>query len=399
MLHDPELEVFACVSVPNCWGSRRPCGQRAWAAPPDAHPRYREDTGGAFEGVEDQVSPFGYGRGEGVDAGHGDPEWICSKEKPRYDQIFQSLNPIDGKVTGAGTHTLTHLLHTHPHLRGHLVVDKALDALLSAAKSCSLITDLCMQRKDRADTDKEDDHFGKLVNSLSSATENCKLIAQFILNAREARAASTSSHMSPAVSIHSLNDALAIDGAGDRCRSAHSAYNVGGFQTSPNDGFNDDECESVSSSESQSEPPYELNVRARGADCLGSLFNTVKFIVLLALNVVTLFIVVELMFVSLAYVLTGERYMEFYVDKSPRSCCRHDLTWRRLSTAAKTEMVKSKLPNSVLGKIWKLSDIDKDGFLDEDEFALAMHLIHVKIDGHDLPSELPSHLVPPSKRN
>lgn len=62
-------------------------------------------------------------------------------------------------------------------------------------------------------------------------------------------------------------------------------------------------------------------------------------------------------------------------------------------------MVKSKLPNSVLGKIWKLSDIDKDGFLDEDEFALAMHLIHVKIDGHDLPAELPAHLVPPSKRN
>ncbi|CAH2985757.1 unnamed protein product [Chilo suppressalis] len=124
--------------------------------------------GGAFEGVEDQVSPFGYGRGEGVDAGHGDPDWICSKEKPRYDQMFQSLNPIDGKVTGA---------------------------------------------------------------------------------------------------------------------------------------------------------------------------------------------------------------------------------------AAKNEMVKSKLPNNVLGKIWKLSDIDKDGFLDDEEFALAMHLIRVKTDGHDLPSELPPHLVPPSKRN
>ncbi|XP_046995485.1 EH domain-containing protein 3-like [Schistocerca americana] len=66
---------------------------------------------------------------------------------------------------------------------------------------------------------------------------------------------------------------------------------------------------------------------------------------------------------------------------------------------AKTEMVKSKLPNSVLSKIWKLSDIDKDGALDSDEFALAMHLIAIKVDGHDLPSELPSHLVPPSKRS
>ncbi|KAF4524133.1 hypothetical protein B566_EDAN012136 [Ephemera danica] len=66
--------------------------------------------------------------------------------------------------------------------------------------------------------------------------------------------------------------------------------------------------------------------------------------------------------------------------------------------AAKSEMIKSKLPNSVLGKIWKLSDIDKDGMMDADEFALAMHLINVKLDGHELPLELPPHLVPPSKR-
>ncbi|XP_076638709.1 EH domain-containing protein 1-like isoform X2 [Colletes latitarsis] len=67
--------------------------------------------------------------------------------------------------------------------------------------------------------------------------------------------------------------------------------------------------------------------------------------------------------------------------------------------AAKSEMVKSKLPNSVLGKIWKLSDIDHDGFLDSDEFALAMHLINIKLEGYDLPSKLPDHLIPPSKRN
>lgn len=69
-----------------------------------------------------------------------------------------------------------------------------------------------------------------------------------------------------------------------------------------------------------------------------------------------------------------------------------------LCVGAKAEMVKSKLPNAVLGKIWKLSDLDKDGFLDADEFALAMHLIHVKLDGHDIPTELPEHLVPPQKR-
>ncbi|EDW16920.2 hypothetical protein AWZ03_003762 [Drosophila navojoa] len=67
-------------------------------------------------------------------------------------------------------------------------------------------------------------------------------------------------------------------------------------------------------------------------------------------------------------------------------------------STAKQELIKSKLPNSVLSKIWKLSDIDCDGFLDSDEFALALHLINVKLDGCELPTTLPEHLVPPSKR-
>lgn len=65
---------------------------------------------------------------------------------------------------------------------------------------------------------------------------------------------------------------------------------------------------------------------------------------------------------------------------------------------AKEHMLQSKLPNSVLGKIWKLSDIDKDGQLDSDEFALANYLINLKLEGHELPSELPKHLIPPSKK-
>jgi hypothetical protein len=66
-------------------------------------------------------------------------------------------------------------------------------------------------------------------------------------------------------------------------------------------------------------------------------------------------------------------------------------------TLAKQEMSKSSLPNPVLAKIWRLSDVDKDGALDADEFALAMHLIKVKLEGHDLPDELPEHLIPPTK--
>ena len=62
-------------------------------------------------------------------------------------------------------------------------------------------------------------------------------------------------------------------------------------------------------------------------------------------------------------------------------------------------LIKSKLPVPVLSRIWKLSDIDADGFLDQDEFALACYLVKLKLGGNDLPNELPKHLVPPSKIN
>ncbi|XP_076815595.1 EH domain-containing protein 3-like isoform X2 [Clavelina lepadiformis] len=65
---------------------------------------------------------------------------------------------------------------------------------------------------------------------------------------------------------------------------------------------------------------------------------------------------------------------------------------------AKKEMVKSKLPNTALAKVWRLADHDKDGMLTEEEFALAMHLINVRLEGHSLPDDLPVHLVPPSQR-
>lgn len=65
---------------------------------------------------------------------------------------------------------------------------------------------------------------------------------------------------------------------------------------------------------------------------------------------------------------------------------------------AKKEMMNSHLPSTVLGKIWKLADCDKDGMLDDEEFALAQYLIKVKLEGFELPTELPNHLVPPSHR-
>ena len=34
-------------------------------------------------------------------------------------------------------------------------------------------------------------------------------------------------------------------------------------------------------------------------------------------------------------------------------------------------LLNSKLPIDVLGRVWELADIDKDGMLDNDEFAVV----------------------------
>uniref|UniRef100_A0A8C5SGM3 Epidermal growth factor receptor pathway substrate 15 like 1 n=1 Tax=Laticauda laticaudata TaxID=8630 RepID=A0A8C5SGM3_LATLA len=64
----------------------------------------------------------------------------------------------------------------------------------------------------------------------------------------------------------------------------------------------------------------------------------------------------------------------------------------------KPVLMNSKLPLDVLGRVWDLSDIDKDGHLDRDEFAVAMHLVYRALEKEPVPSVLPPSLVPPSKR-
>ncbi|XP_055563097.1 epidermal growth factor receptor substrate 15-like 1 isoform X5 [Falco cherrug] len=64
----------------------------------------------------------------------------------------------------------------------------------------------------------------------------------------------------------------------------------------------------------------------------------------------------------------------------------------------KPVLMNSKLPLDILGRVWDLSDIDKDGHLDRDEFAVAMHLVYRALEKEPVPSLLPPSLIPPSKR-
>ncbi|KAG8594827.1 hypothetical protein GDO81_001336 [Engystomops pustulosus] len=74
----------------------------------------------------------------------------------------------------------------------------------------------------------------------------------------------------------------------------------------------------------------------------------------------------------------------------------------------KPVLMNSKLPLDILGRltdvncgclqVWELSDIDKDGHLDRDEFAVAMHLVYRALEKEPVPTVLPQSLIPPSKR-
>ncbi|KAM6963151.1 epidermal growth factor receptor substrate 15 [Aplochiton taeniatus] len=64
----------------------------------------------------------------------------------------------------------------------------------------------------------------------------------------------------------------------------------------------------------------------------------------------------------------------------------------------KPVLLNSKLPVDVLGRVWELSDLDRDGMLDRDEFAVAMYLVYRALEGEAVPMSLPVSLVPPAKR-
>ncbi|RHZ47328.1 hypothetical protein Glove_585g19 [Diversispora epigaea] len=68
-------------------------------------------------------------------------------------------------------------------------------------------------------------------------------------------------------------------------------------------------------------------------------------------------------------------------------------------TQARNWLLNSTLPVQWLEKIWDLCDIDKDGQLDFEEFAVTYRLVKDLLDRSytSVPSSLPARLIPPSK--
>ncbi|KAM4722017.1 epidermal growth factor receptor substrate 15 [Rhinophrynus dorsalis] len=90
----------------------------------------------------------------------------------------------------------------------------------------------------------------------------------------------------------------------------------------------------------------------------------------------------------------------------PEEKAKYDAIFDSLSPAngflsgekVKPVLLNSKLSVEILGRVWELSDIDHDGLLDRDEFAVAMFLVYSALEKEPVPMSLPPALVPPSKR-
>jgi len=71
---------------------------------------------------------------------------------------------------------------------------------------------------------------------------------------------------------------------------------------------------------------------------------------------------------------------------------------RLTGEAAREVLMNTGIGIPALRKIWELVDFEKQGKLDSDEFALALYLTEQVKKGKPLQDELPTPLVPPSKR-
>jgi len=66
--------------------------------------------------------------------------------------------------------------------------------------------------------------------------------------------------------------------------------------------------------------------------------------------------------------------------------------------AVRDTLMSTGIPVESLRKIWELSDFEKNGMLDREEFALALYLAELVKKGSKVPDVLPKHYIPPSKR-
>lgn len=154
------------------------------------------------------------------------------------------------------------------------------------------------------DENDDDRNFDKIAEALAVATQNNSNITQFLINE------SSNTYLSRAVSIHSLHDSV-----------THDSRNEIGDSDSirPTNVITNDSSDSDSNFRESVPIIKIIDTKDKEGGVLQSLQFSIKFIFLLLLNVITITITAECMFICLVYVFTGKYYIEFRVPKSPQT--------------------------------------------------------------------------------
>ncbi|XP_068243120.1 epidermal growth factor receptor substrate 15-like 1 isoform X4 [Palaemon carinicauda] len=86
-----------------------------------------------------------------------------------------------------------------------------------------------------------------------------------------------------------------------------------------------------------------------------------------------------------------QRYDQIFNSLGPEANKLH-------GNKVKGVMLNSKLPMEILGKIWDLADMDKDGSLDRVEFSIAMHLVYKVLENNPMPPSIPQEMLSSAQR-
>lgn len=220
------------------------------------------------------------------------------------------------------TLALARLLTAHPHLRTTLILDKALQALLLSTQHCSQLTELCRIFKNSENVIGAGD-FNKIATALETSSHTTNKIAQFVIT----------NHVSDecfdvsSVSIHTLNDTVADDASIHTLNAASSttlgrSYNPNTYAFS--EAFESSDVDKESYRDTLSN---NLEIRNESCSFYSRVLFSIKFIVLLLTNTISFCIIIQLLFTTTVYILTGELFLEFKAEKVPE-------TWLEKATVA-----------------------------------------------------------------
>lgn len=191
-----------------------------------------------------------------------------------------------------------------------------------STQHCSQLTELCRILKNtETKVEPGAGDFDKIATALETSSQVMNRIAQFLVTNTVSDECSDIS----CVSIHTLDDAVVGDA---------SIHNVNGESTttlgkSSNPERNEFSEYSDFDTESYGKdtPSNNVEIPKESRSVFSPILFSIKFIFLLLINIITICIIIQLLFTTTVYIITGKLFLEFKAEKAPE-------TWLEKATVA-----------------------------------------------------------------